>query len=921
MRSKKILLEPDSKNNIVCFSTHSRHGHSINKFTLQIATIAWMTFLSIIRSRLGIVTLAAIILLTFIFTSQFLELQGLPLYPRTSYLLTLLSSPINTFKTPWVIMPLFIIFCAGELIWQEREDGVNEIVNTTPVLEFIFLIAKFFGLALVLIMWQIILIFIGLFVQISLGYHNFEIEVYLKVLLFLKLIDYLILAVFALVVHVIVNQKYIGHLVAILFYGTIIFASKVGIEHNLLIYGGDPGWDYSDMRGLDPFIAPWLWFKTYWILWAILLTIFASLFWVRGTEVGVLTRIHHALQRFKRTNIWFSGVPFVALLLVGGIILYNTNYLNKYTSIAEVTQYRAEYEQKYSQYTNSLKPRLLETKLQIEFYPEKYAVEVKGTYMIVNDHLEFLDSLHFSPALGMETEIKITQNHTKVLLDEELKYYIFKLASPLKHGDSIEIDFVVKSKPQGFENNGVNTFLVCNGSYLTSETFLPTLGYLPSRQIKNEQDRRAYGLSRFEPFTGLFEKVKQNSNFNQDKVYFEAIIGTSSDQTAVAPGILKSSWKDKNRNYFHYVAEQPIWNEFALFSAQYRTIQSKWKNVSINIFYHPGHEANLDRMLRSVHASLDYYTNNYASYPFSSLNLVQRPGLHGMVAKPGMIIFQEGYSLFNPQEDLENFDFPFVVVAHEIAHQYWNSYTAYSNVEGIGLLSESLAEYSAMQVLEYTYGKKHLERYLKHIRNKLEGSRPQINTSLLRANNDFLAYYKGPLALYAIDQYVGRDRINQALRSMHKTQGSKGIHLLTTLDLYRELKEVTPDSLHYLMHDLFEKNTYWELETVKVSAKQNGDGLWEVEIEIQANKIVLDEKGGKAVIPMEDWIEVGVYAESDKGEVMDKTLHLKKHIIKSGKQLITVLVESRPTHAGIDPNNLMISNKKEDNIKLVNLFN
>ena len=40
------------------------------------------------------------------------------------------------------------------------------------------------------------------------------------------------------------------------------------------------------MRGLGPFIAPWLSFKLYWAAWALLLATVASLFWVRGRELG-----------------------------------------------------------------------------------------------------------------------------------------------------------------------------------------------------------------------------------------------------------------------------------------------------------------------------------------------------------------------------------------------------------------------------------------------------------------------------------------------------------------------------------------------------------------------------------------------------------------------------------------------------------
>jgi hypothetical protein len=57
-------------------------------------------------------------------------------------------------------------------------------------------------------------------------------------------------------VHAVVNQKHIGYLVALLAYGVIAFPSWLGIEHHLLIYGSEPGWSYSDIRGFGPYLEP-----------------------------------------------------------------------------------------------------------------------------------------------------------------------------------------------------------------------------------------------------------------------------------------------------------------------------------------------------------------------------------------------------------------------------------------------------------------------------------------------------------------------------------------------------------------------------------------------------------------------------------------------------------------------------------------
>src|SRR5262249_4314868 len=140
-----------------------------------------------------------------------------------------------------------------------------------------------------------------------------------------QLPEYLIFTPLALAVHVVVNQKYVGHLVAMVAYMFIAFlATMLGIEHNLLIYGAGPWWSFTEMREFGMTLIPWLWFRLYWGAWALLLMIVAVLFWVRGKESGFTTRLQQAKRRFARQSILLGGA-IVLIFALGGFIFYNTN--------------------------------------------------------------------------------------------------------------------------------------------------------------------------------------------------------------------------------------------------------------------------------------------------------------------------------------------------------------------------------------------------------------------------------------------------------------------------------------------------------------------------------------------------------------------------------------------------------------------
>ena len=181
---------------------------------------------------------------------------------------------------------------------------------------------------------------------------------------------------------------------------------------------------------------------------------------------------------------------------------------------------------------------------------------------------------------------------------------------------------------------------------------------------------------------------------------------------------------------------------------------------------------------------------------------------------------------------------------------------------------------------------------------------PPIRTGLplLRAMDPWANYRKGPYAMHALSEYIGEDRVNHALRTLiQKKRGS----LATTLDMYRELQTVTPDSLKPLLADLFEKNTFWKFDTKQAAARQTENGAWEVTFEVNVQKVVTDSAGTETEVQITEPIEIGVFAPAQTGQILGKPLYLQKQRIRSGRQTITVTVAEKPARGGIDPYSLL----------------
>jgi ABC-2 type transport system permease protein len=893
----------------------------------QTLAIAWTSFGSISKSRGGLLLLALVAMLAALAAAEPLEHLGVPLLPRTDYVLRALTFP--EIPPAWIIIPLLIVFWSGELVWREREAALSEIADAAPVPEWVLFLGKLLGLGLVLVACMALRMAAGMLVQRGRGYDEFEVGLYLQVLFGLQLADYLLLALLALVVQVVVNQRHVGHLVTLIAFGLISFASAEGIGHHLLVYGSGPGWSYTNMRGFGTSLGPWLWLKLYWTAWALLLAVVARLLWARGREEGVRVRLQIARCRFTSPTAATAAAAVGLILTLGGFIFYNTNVLSEYATASDRMERRAEYERRYGQYEGIPQPRLTGVNLHVEIDPERRAAEIRGTYRLLNRSTVAIDSVHLATVPDVETgAVAFDRPADLVLADEDLGHRIYTLDTPLQPGGSLRLGFEVRFEPRGFRDGGAlpgDASVAANGTFFTNQDWLPAIGYQANRELHDAGMRREHGLAPRPLFRSLDDVEARQGSIGEESIAFEAVVGTGEDQIAVAPGALRRTWTESGRRYFHYSTDAPIGNEYAFLSADYAVQEGQWKDpagsgqvVAIRIFHQPGKTTNVDRMLRSVRASLDYYTEQFRPYPHHHIYLVERPG-HGMGmhADASMITFTEAFSLLNPEGNPRGPDLPFSVVAHEVAHQWWGSYLAHTRVEGAVLLSETLAQYSAYQVVKKTYGQEQLRRLLlSERREEDETPRTRADVPLLRATTDrFHRYRKGPWAMYALSEYVGEERVNRALRRLLAKHRSGA--LLTSLDLYRELQAVTPGSLQDLLHDLFEANTFWELETRRATAEQTDAGTWRVTLDVRARKVIVDEAGVETEVSMNDWVEVGVFASAEKGETSGKPLYVQKHRVRSGQQTVTVTVPRKPVRAGIDPHHLLIDLEMDDNVEAV----
>jgi len=844
-----------------------------------------------------------------------------PFYPLTYRMLEAAGGTFSLFVLA------IVTFYSGELVWRERDTQVNQIVDAMPVQHWVLFGAKLLALMLVQVILVLVILAAGLTVQLVQDYHRFQLGLYSKELFGIRLVGFWTLCVIALLIHTIVNNKYLGHFIIVLYYIVLIALPPMGFQHYLYRFGQSPTFIYSDMNGYGPFAAPLFWFHLYWGVAAIFLAIVVNLLWIRGVDTGLRGRIRLALSRLNSTSR--IGLTACALLFItlGAYIFYNTNILNPYRTTFQNDEARAQYEKQYRQYKSMPEPRITDVKVDVDLYPEKHFARLRGTLWLENKTWQPLDRIAVTiwpedlqplprPHLQIN-ELSLAGGQKEILHDPAHGFFIFQLPSPLLPHARIALEFDLAYPNPGFVNSNPNTDITSNGSFLNN-SYIPAIGYFDDVELPDDSIRRRHGLPTPRQVPKL-EDVSARQNYfftDADWINFEGTVSTDPDQTAIMPGYLQKEWMENGRRYFHYKMDAPILNIFDVNSARYAVQRDHWRNVNLEIYYQPGHEFNLERMQRSMKAALDYCSAAFSPYQFRQVRIIEFPRYANFAESfPNTIPYSEsiGFITRVDPKDHQAIDLPFYVTAHEVAHQWWAHQVVSAHMEGETSIVETLAQYSALMVMQHTYGADSMRKFLRYeLEGYLRGRAQEHNQEKplykVDPNQGYIHYNKGGLVMYALQDYIGEENVNRGLADLVKDYGFKGPPYPTSLDLIAHLQRYTPPQFMYLYDDWFKNITLYENRAVSATYTETVDGKYKVHLNVEARKYHSDGAGRETQVPSHDLIDVGI--QDNAGHY----LYLQKQEIDRENEQFDLTVDKKPGKAGIDPLSKLIDRKPEDNI-------
>ncbi|HET6431861.1 ABC transporter permease/M1 family aminopeptidase [Dyella sp.] len=849
------------------------------------------------------------------------QIYGTATYPVTHRMLETVRGGFQ------VMLYIILTFYAGELVWRERSAGVAEVSDAFPTADWVPLVAKLLALFAVVVTFLVVGAAVALGWQLAHGYTALEPGLYLATLA-LDAVPYLLLSTLAVFVQVLSNNKFLGYLLTIVW----LAASLIGFDllhwdHHLYNFGTAPATPYSDLNGFGHFLPAALWFYGYWSCLAVAMVATAALFWVRGTGQSWRERRREARARFRGAVRVVMVAALLAFASLGGWIFYNTNIVNTYRNSEQASRESADYEKKFARYRTLAQPRITAVDADVDLDPRARRLRIVAHMTLVNRHDTPIRELHVNTDTDFTTTLSFAA-HDLVEQDATLGYAIYRLETPLAPGASMPFDATLEYAPEGFANSPQGSFLAHNGTFFNS-TVLPRFGYQPDRQLTDRNSRRRQGLPGDVPRMPALgdEAARANTYISNDSdwIHFETTIATADDQIAMAPGYLQKDWHAGGKHYFRYAMDKPMLDFFSWISARYAVQTDRWRDIPIEVYYNPAHRWNVDDMIRSAKDSLAYYEAHFTPYQFRQLRILEFPNYASFAQSfANTIPFSESVGFIADLRDPAKIDYPYYITAHEVAHQWWAHQVIGANMQGSTMLSESLAQYSALMVMKQRYGAQQMRRFLRYELDNYLAARagePVQEEPLARVQKSqtYIHYQKASLVFYALQDYIGEDTLDGILRQFLHDKAFQQPPFTTSQEFMDYLKRGTDPKWHALIDDLFWKITFYDNRTTAATARKLPDGTYEVTLAVHAGKAYVDGTGRETAATPDEPVDIGVFGASPGKGLDGPPLYLRKRVLPPGDSTLTVVVDALPAEAGVDPYNKLIDRIPADNRRAVTL--
>lgn len=327
----------------------------------------------------------------------------------------------------------------------------------------------------------------------------------------------------------------------------------------------------------------------------------------------------------------------------------------------------------------------------------------------------------------------------------------------LSYGDIEILSAKNKDKPLEFSIDGQDQNILTvylKDEIFPNESISITLEFkvaLANVIARTGVNSKTINLANFYPIVcaldegSFYECVYYSSGdpFYSDVADYKVKIACDSDFIVASSGKLIEKTERDNTSIFSYEINNA--RSFAMvLSKDFNVMTENYLGTEINYYYYDDNQP--ENSLKVAKQSLEYFTNTFGEFKYSTYSVVQTKFIQGGMEFPALVYISD---------DLEESAYREVIV-HETAHQWWQTAVGNNEIEH-AFLDEGLSEYSVVLFYEnhpeYSLTRKDLisasEKTYKVFCTVADKVYGKVNTIMNRPLNEFISEYE-----YVILSYV-----------------------------------------------------------------------------------------------------------------------------------------------------------------------
>jgi len=597
--------------------------------------------------------------------------------------------------------------------------------------------------------------------------------------------------------------------------------------------------------------------RVFWVLVGLVMLHAALEWWRRRTPdaQGITSRLQWSLAWRRAARLLVFGAPAVAcgtalaMMVRQGPAGGPTERLQRDYFVANDRTWR-----------DAPQPLITGAALDLTVDPEAGTIAVDGTYVLTNrtdvpmrqfaitpnttfTGLEFTFEGEAWDAAKAAKERKLSPWAQRVANSAGL--WVFTPKEPIAPGASVELGFTHVAPGRGTQKNpaGAGEFILRSAVLLNSfgPSFLPMVGFVDG---VGQDPQRTPEPKR--PGPDDWKKVTKTAFGTGGETTMKAVVRVPAEFRANMPGVCTADTVAGGVRTMRWESDHPI---MAINLAAGRWEESRGRSTVI--WHLPQHGFNVPVMLEALDGAHEWYSRWFWPYPWKELRISEFPALADYAQGfPTNIVFSEGIGFMSkptPEQDT-----PFMVTAHEAAHQWWGNILRPGDGPGGNILSEGMAHWSTARLTRQLRGERARMAFMRQIEfgygneRSADDELPMVEIDGSRNGDGTVTYDKGGWVFWMLMEHLGEERMDAGVRAFIE-RFLQGPDFPLLQDFVEAMRPHAPDAAAY---DAFVKQWFFDvvvpefkIESATTTAPTAQGGAWRTVLSVR--------NAGTGTVPLE----------------------------------------------------------------------